>query len=73
MSWKLFVPVETEVTEINKDGNKSVVTISSKMKFIDIAIFMAASLSDHVDTRFLYKKTFLKKMSLKNHKPLRKY
>ena len=27
MSWKLFVPVETEVTEINKDGNKSVVTI----------------------------------------------
>ena len=72
MSWKLFVPVEAEVTEINKDGNESVATISSKMKFIDIAIFMATSLSDLAYTSFLYKKTFLKKMSLKDHKTLRK-
>ena len=34
--YKPFViPVKTEVTKIDKDGNKSVVTISYKIKFID--------------------------------------
>ena len=34
---------------IDKDGNKSVVTISYKTEFIDSARFMASSLSDLVD------------------------
>ena len=38
------VPIEKEVTKINKDGNESVVTISYKIKFIDSARFMATSL-----------------------------
>ena len=33
------VPIEEEVTKINKVGNKSVVTISYKIKFIDSTIF----------------------------------
>ena len=40
---------EKEVTKIDKYGNKSVVTISYKIKFIDNAIFMATSLSNFVD------------------------
>ena len=43
------VPIEKEVTNIDKDGNESVVTISYKIKFIDSARFMASSLSNLVD------------------------
>ena len=39
------VPTEKEVTNIDKDGNESVVTISYKIKFIDSARFMVSSLS----------------------------
>ena len=37
---------EKEVTNIDKDGNQGVVTISYKIKFIDSARFMASSLSN---------------------------
>ena len=48
--YKLFsIPIEKEVTKIDKDGNESVVTISYKIKFIDSARFMASSLSSLVD------------------------
>ena len=40
------VPMEKEITKIDKDGNESVVNISYKMKFIDSARFMAGSLSN---------------------------
>ena len=43
------VPIEKEVTKTDKDGNKSVATISYKIKFIDSARFMASSLSNLVD------------------------
>ena len=40
--YKTFsVPIEKEVTEIDKDGNESVAIISWKIKFIDSARFMA--------------------------------
>ena len=38
-----------EVTNIDKDGNESIVTIYYRIKFIDSARFMASSLSDLVD------------------------
>ena len=38
-----------EVTNIDKDGNESVVTIYYRIKFIDSARFMASSLSNLVD------------------------
>ena len=41
--------MEKEVTKIDKDGNKSVVTISYKTKFIDHASFMTSLLSNLVD------------------------
>ena len=48
--YKTFsVPVEKEVTKIDKNGNESVFTISYKIKFIDSARFMATSLSNLVD------------------------
>ena len=48
--YKTFsIPIEKEVTKIDKDGNESVVTISYKIKFIDSARFMANSLSNLVD------------------------
>ena len=48
--YKTFsVSIEKEVTNIDKDGNESVVTISYKIKFIDGARFMATSLSNLVD------------------------
>ena len=48
--YKTFsVPIEKEVTEIDKDGNESVVTISYKIKFIESARFMASTLSDLLD------------------------
>ena len=40
---KFSVPIEKELTNIDKDGNEIVVTISYKMKFIDSARFMATS------------------------------
>ena len=41
--YKTFsVPIEKEVTKIDKDGNESVVTISYKIKFIDSPRFMAS-------------------------------
>ena len=48
--YKTFsVPIEKEVTHIDKDGNESVVTLSYRMKFIDSAKFMASLLSNLVD------------------------
>ena len=50
--WKIqksTVPIEKEVTKIDKDGNESVLTVSYKIKFIDSARFMAISLSNLVD------------------------
>ena len=44
-----FVPLEIEVTKINKDGNESVVTISYTIKFINNAKVMASPLSHLVD------------------------
>ena len=43
------IPIEKEITKIDKDGNKSVVTISYKIKFVGSARFMATSLSNLVD------------------------
>ena len=37
------LPIKKEIIEIDKDGNKSVKTISYKIKFIDSAKFMASS------------------------------
>ena len=49
--YKTFsVPIETEVTKIDKDCNESVVTVSYKIKFIDSARFMANSISNLVDS-----------------------
>ena len=45
-----FVPIEKEITKIDRNGNESIITISYKIKFIDSARFMAASLSDLVDS-----------------------
>ena len=51
MSWKKYrkyktfsVPIEKDVTKIDKDGNESVVIISYKVKFIDSARSIATSL-----------------------------
>ena len=43
------VPIEKEVTKIDKDGNENVVNISYKIKLIDSARFMVTSLSNLVD------------------------
>ena len=45
----ILFPIEKEISKIDKGGNKSVVTISYKIKFIDSARFMATSLSNFVD------------------------
>ena len=42
--------IEKEITKVDKDGNKSVVTISDKMEFSDSARIMASSLSNLVNT-----------------------
>ena len=42
------VPIEKEVTKINKDCNESVATTSYKIEFIDSARFMSSSLSNLV-------------------------
>ena len=44
-----FLPIQNEVTNIDKDCSESVVTISYKIKFIDSARFMASSLSNLAD------------------------
>ena len=44
-----MAPIEKEVTNIDKDGNEIVVTISCKIKFIDSARFMTTSLSNLAD------------------------
>ena len=46
---KFFHSNRKEVTEINKNGNEKVVTISYKTKFIDSERFMTTSLSSLVD------------------------
>ena len=43
------VPVKKKIRKIDKDGNKSVITISYKIKFFDSARFMTTSLSNLVD------------------------
>ena len=44
--YKTFsVLIKKELTQIDKDGNESVVTISYKIKFIESRRFMATSLS----------------------------
>ena len=48
---------EAQLIKFDKDGNGSVITISSKVKFIDSVRFMAISLSNFVDnfTEEIYK------------------
>ena len=49
--YKTFsVPIEKEVTNINKGGNESIVTMSYKTKFVDSAKFMASSISNLFDS-----------------------
>ena len=43
---KFSIPLEKEVTKIDKNDNESVVTRSYKIKFIDSARFIATSLSN---------------------------
>ena len=43
------VPIEKEVTRIDKNGEKITKTISSRLQFIDSARFMASSLTDHLN------------------------
>ena len=43
------VPIKTEVTKIDKDGNESAAIISYKIQLIDGSKFMAISLSNLVD------------------------
>ena len=38
-----FIPIEIEVTNVSKDSNESVVTISCKIKFMDSGRFTASS------------------------------
>ena len=44
-----YVLIGKEVTNVDKDGNESVATISYRIEFIESARFMASSLSDLVD------------------------
>ena len=45
------IPIENEVTKIDKDSNESVVAMSYKIRFIDSARFMATSLSNLLDNQ----------------------
>ena len=48
--YKIFsIPIEKEVTSIDKDGSENIITISYRIKFIDSARFMVSSLSNLVD------------------------
>ena len=54
MSWEKYrttfsVPLEKEITNIDKDGNESIITTSYRIKFIHSARFMTSSLSNLVD------------------------
>ena len=56
MSWgnakkykQFCIPIEKEFSNIGKDDNESVVTISYKIKFIDSVRFMATSWANFVD------------------------
>ena len=41
-NYKIFsIPIEKEVTKINKDGNENFVTTPYKINFVDRAKFMA--------------------------------
>ena len=44
---KISVPIVEQVTEINKDGNESAVTMSCKIKCINCARFVATSISNN--------------------------
>ena len=44
-----LVPIEKQITRINKDGNDKIVDISCKIKFIDSFRFMSSSLSSLAD------------------------
>ena len=49
--YKIFsFPIEKQTREVDKDGNKDIITTSFKIKFIDSARFLARSLSNLVDT-----------------------
>ena len=49
-TYKSFsVPIKKEVINIDKDGNKSVETMSYKIKFIDSSRFIVTSLSKLVN------------------------
>ena len=43
---KIYVPIVKQVTEVDKDGNESAVTMSSKIKRINSARFVATSISN---------------------------
>ena len=43
---KISVPIVKQVTEIDKDGNESAVTMSCKIKRINSARFVATSISN---------------------------
>ena len=45
----LFIPIEKEVTKVDKEVNENIITISYKIKLIDSVRFMASSLSNLVD------------------------
>ena len=48
--YKTFsVPIKKEIIKNDKDGNKTVETISYKIKLIDSAWFMESSISNLVD------------------------
>ena len=49
-NYKTFsVPIEKEVTKVDKDGNENIVTISYKIKCIDSTKLMTTVLSNFVD------------------------
>ena len=45
----LSIPIEKEVTKVDKEVNENIITISYKIKLIDSVRFMASSLSNLVD------------------------
>ena len=46
---KYFRSNRKRITEVDKDGNESVVAVSYKMKFIDSGRYMATPLSNLLD------------------------
>ena len=82
MSWKntekcrnFSIPIEKEITKIDKDGNESILTTSYKIKSINSARFMATSSSNLADklTQGIHKTKckdcdcFLENESVKNN------